>query len=195
MKLRKAISACAMAALLFIGGQATASAATFDTNNSVVDYLKSAGKDSSFAYRENLAESNNINPYIGSAYQNMQLLSILRGTNPTPVKESTVAPQPQVQPQGRTITVKATAYTAFCAGCSGVTATGLNLRANPSQKVIAVDPNVIPLGSKVSIEGYGEFIAGDTGGAIKGNRIDIFIPNYARATDFGVQTLNVTILN
>jgi 3D (Asp-Asp-Asp) domain-containing protein len=194
MRLRKAISACALAAALFIGGQATASAATSDTN-SVVDYMKSVGKDSSFANREKLAINNNINPYIGSAYQNVKLLSILRGSNPTPVKESTVAPQKQAQPQGKTITVKATAYTAFCAGCSGVTATGLNLRTNPNQKVIAVDPNVIPLGSRVHVEGYGEAIAGDTGGAIKGNRIDIFIPNYARAVDFGIKTLNVTILD
>ena len=61
----------------------------------------------------------------------------------------------------------ATAYTASCAGCSGITATGINLKANPNQKVISVNPTVIPLGSKVSVEGYGEAIAGDTGGAIK----------------------------
>ena len=42
-------------------------------------------------------------------------------------------------------------------------------------KMMAVDPKVIPLGSKVWVEGYGEAIAGDTGGAIKGNRIDILL--------------------
>ncbi len=42
-------------------------------------------------------------------------------------------------------------------------------------KLIAVDPNVIPLGSKVWVEGYGYAIAGDTGGAIKGNKIDILV--------------------
>ena len=63
----------------------------------------------------------------------------------------------------------ATAYTAHCNGCSGITATGINLRANPNLKVIAVDPSVIPLGSKVWVEGYGYAVAGDTGGAIKGN--------------------------
>ena len=47
--------------------------------------------------------------------------------------------------------------------------TGINLRANPNLKVIAVDPSVIPLGSKVWVEGYGYAVAGDTGGAIKGN--------------------------
>lgn len=93
------------------------------------------------------------------------------------------------------ITVKATAYTASCEGCSGTTATGINLKANPNAKVIAVDPSVIPLGSKVYVEGYGEAIAGDTGGAIKGNRIDIFIPSEHDAMNFGVKQVKVTILN
>ena len=70
----------------------------------------------------------------------------------------------------------ATAYTASCNGCSGVTATGFNLRANPDAKVIAVDPSVIPLGSKVYVEGYGYAIAADTGGSVKGKRIDVFFP-------------------
>jgi 3D (Asp-Asp-Asp) domain-containing protein len=95
----------------------------------------------------------------------------------------------------REITVKATAYTASCEGCSGTTATGINLKANPNAKVIAVDPSVIPLGSKVYVEGYGNAIAGDTGGAIKGNRIDIFIPSNQDAINFGVKQLKVTILN
>ncbi|OIK13050.1 peptidoglycan-binding protein [Bacillus sp. MUM 116] len=93
------------------------------------------------------------------------------------------------------ITVKATAYTASCEGCSGITATGINIKANPNKKVIAVDPSVIPLGSKVYVEGYGEAIAGDTGGAIKGNRIDIFIPSEQDAVNFGVKKLKVKILN
>ncbi|MEH7743448.1 LysM peptidoglycan-binding domain-containing protein [Neobacillus drentensis] len=93
------------------------------------------------------------------------------------------------------ITVRATAYTASCEGCSGTTATGINLKANPDKKVIAVDPSVIPLGSKVYVEGYGEAVAGDTGGAIKGNRIDVFIPSEEDAIDFGVKQLKVTIIN
>lgn len=93
------------------------------------------------------------------------------------------------------LTMTATAYTASCAGCSGITATGINLKANPNQKVISVDPTVIPLGSKVWVEGYGEAIAGDTGGAIKGNVIDIFIPTKQEALNWGRKTVKVKILN
>lgn len=95
----------------------------------------------------------------------------------------------------QTMTVEATAYTAYCTGCSGVTANGTDLRANPGAKVIAVDPRVIPLGSRVWVEGYGEAIAADTGGAIKGNRIDVFIPTQDGALNWGRRTVTVKILN
>jgi len=93
------------------------------------------------------------------------------------------------------ITVKATAYTASCEGCSGTTATGVDLKANPDAKVIAVDPSVIPLGSKVYVEGYGVATAADTGGAIKGNRIDVFIPSEQDAINWGKKQVTVKILN
>ncbi|WP_226642009.1 3D domain-containing protein [Mesobacillus subterraneus] len=93
------------------------------------------------------------------------------------------------------ITVEATAYTANCAGCSGITKTGVNLKANPNAKVIAVDPTVIPLGSKVYVEGYGYATAEDIGGAIKGNRIDVFIPTQSGALQWGRKQVKVTILD
>ena len=71
---------------------------------------------------------------------------------------------------GKEYYVTSTAYTAECNGCSGRTATGINLRANPNMKIIAVDPNFIPLGTKVYVEGYGYAIAADTGGAMKGQK-------------------------
>lgn len=95
---------------------------------------------------------------------------------------------------GLEMTVEATAYTAYCYGCIGITAFGIDLRSNPEEKVIAVDPTVIPLGTKVWVEGYGEAIAGDTGGAIKGNRIDVFIPTYDGAIEWGRQIITVKIL-
>ncbi|MBS4221108.1 DUF348 domain-containing protein [Bacillus sp. FJAT-49711] len=96
---------------------------------------------------------------------------------------------------GKEMYVNATAYTAYCNGCSGVTATGINLRSNPNVKVIAVDPNVIPLGSKVWVEGYGYAVAGDTGGAIKGNRIDIFVASKEEAYRFGRRQVKIRVLN
>lgn len=97
--------------------------------------------------------------------------------------------------EGKTLTVSATAYTAKCAGCSGITATGVDLNKNPNAKVIAVDPNVIPLGSKVYVEGYGEAIAADTGGAIKGNKIDIHVPTKDEAYNWGIRNVKVTIMD
>ena len=96
---------------------------------------------------------------------------------------------------GKEFYVTATAYTAGCNGCSGITATGINLRSNPNLKVIAVDPNVIPLGTKVWVDGYGYAIAGDTGGAIKGMKIDLHVPTKDAAYKFGRKKVKVKIIN
>ena len=62
--------------------------------------------------------------------------------------------------------------------------------------VVAVDPRVIPLGSRLTIEGFDTvFVAEDTGGAVRGNHIDIYFPDLAAAIRFGVQTRTVTVLN
>lgn len=113
-----------------------------------------------------------------------------------PVKQEEPAQKTEQKSQsGQSMTMEATAYTAECYGCSGVTATGIDLNADRNKKVIAVDPSVIPLGSRVHVEGYGEAIAGDTGGAIKGNRIDLHMPTKGEALDFGRRTVNITVLN
>ncbi|MGD6833561.1 LysM peptidoglycan-binding domain-containing protein [Sutcliffiella halmapala] len=110
-----------------------------------------------------------------------------------PVTEEPAEETPAEEEVVQELTMSATAYTATCEGCSGITATGINLLENPDMKVISVDPNVIPLGSKVWVEGYGEAIAGDTGGAIKGNKIDIFIPEKQDAINYGVQEVQVKV--
>ena len=93
----------------------------------------------------------------------------------------------------KTFYVTATAYTAYCAGCSGITKTGLNLRKNPKLKVIAVDPKVIPLGTKVWVEGYGHAVAGDTGGAIKGNKVDLFMQSKSAANEWGRKKVQIKV--
>jgi N-acetylmuramoyl-L-alanine amidase len=92
------------------------------------------------------------------------------------------------------VAVTATAYTAYCEGCIGITKTGVDLIANPDARVIAVDPDIIPLGSKVYIEGYGYARAEDTGGAIKGNRIDIYMEHEEDALQYGVRDVKVKII-
>ncbi|SEQ99164.1 Uncharacterized conserved protein YabE, contains G5 and tandem DUF348 domains [Virgibacillus subterraneus] len=89
---------------------------------------------------------------------------------------------------GKVYSMRVTAYSADCVGCSGYTATGINLNANPNKKVISVDPSVIPLGTKVWVEGYGNAIAADTGGGINGNHIDIHLPTRADAFAYGTRS-------
>ena len=95
---------------------------------------------------------------------------------------------------GPPITVTATAYCAceYCCNKSdGITKSGT--RAMPGH-TLAVDPNIIPLGTKVYIEGLGIYTAEDTGSAIKGNRIDIFMEPHEQAINFGSQNLKIYIL-
>ena len=81
----------------------------------------------------------------------------------------------------------ATAYTPYCSGCSGITATG----RPAGHGIVAVDPRVIPLGTRLYIPGYGYAIAGDTGGAIVGYRIDLGYTSYRDAMQFGRRAVTV----
>ena len=91
----------------------------------------------------------------------------------------------------RHMTMEATAYIPSDGGGSGITATGMVAQHG----VIAVDPQVIPLGTRVYIPGYGVAIAADTGGAIRGNRIDLCMNTYREAINFGRGDVEVYILD
>ncbi|SDK90201.1 3D (Asp-Asp-Asp) domain-containing protein [Alkalibacterium thalassium] len=106
-----------------------------------------------------------------------------------PAEESTA--QTSSSENGRWMTVEATAYSRNQPELSNYTFTGIDLREN--SRVIAVDPNVIPLGSTIYVPGYGEYIAGDTGGAIIGNRIDIHFESLDSAIQFGRQSIDVQV--
>ncbi|PAD42388.1 hypothetical protein CHH61_13680 [Shouchella clausii] len=120
-------------------------------------------------------------------------------SEPEKPKQESAKPQEkqevEQEKQQKTLQMQSTAYTAACDGCSGITATGIDLNSNANMKVIAVDPSVIPLGTRVHVEGYGEAIAGDTGGAIKGNKIDVHVPTKEDATNYGSKSVKVTILD
>ena len=84
----------------------------------------------------------------------------------------------------RTITVSATGY-----ALAGRTATGLSV----GWGVAAVDPSVIPLGTHMTIPGYGEAVAADTGSAVRGASIDLWFPSLAQARAWGRRTVTVTL--
>jgi 3D (Asp-Asp-Asp) domain-containing protein len=85
---------------------------------------------------------------------------------------------------GRTLTVSATGY-----ALSGTTATGLPV----GWGIVAVDPSVIPLGTHMTVPGYGEAVAADTGGAIVGDTIDLWFPTVAQADAWGRRTVTITL--
>ncbi|MFC4697512.1 3D domain-containing protein [Enterococcus aquimarinus] len=106
-----------------------------------------------------------------------------------------VAQAATTQPVGQTFIMESTAYSSDPADALGggtVTATGQNLLTNPM--AVAVDPNVIPLGTRLYVEGYGEAIASDTGGAIKGNIVDVHFSTYEQCIQWGRRQVKVTIL-
>ena len=98
-------------------------------------------------------------------------------------QEEKLAPKLQYIWEG---TARVTMYTCVELGGCNVTRMGIW----PYEGVVAVDPRVIPLGSTVWLEGLGVFLAADTGSAVYGNRIDVFVHDYHRAINWGVQYLN-----
>lgn len=128
------------------------------------------------------------------------------------VKEEVTKPQAQVVARGygrsrendlpyaargfsrtRVLIMKASAYDTSASsngGHAGRTASGMRLKPG----VVAVDPRVIPLGTQLYIEGYGMAIAGDTGGSIKGNRIDLCLGSRGEVNRFGRRTVTVHVL-
>jgi 3D (Asp-Asp-Asp) domain-containing protein len=91
---------------------------------------------------------------------------------------------PSVADGPRTLTVSSTGYS-----MPGHTATGLPV----GRGIVAVDPSVIPLGTRMSIPGYGEAVAADTGGAVQGMTIDLWFPTLAEALAWGRRTVTITL--
>ncbi len=94
------------------------------------------------------------------------------------------APAPAAGRGERTLRVTATGYS-----LSGRTSTGMPV----GWGVVAVDPSVIPLGTKLTIPGYGEGVAADVGGGVRGSTIDLWFPTAAQARAWGRRTVTVTL--
>lgn len=90
----------------------------------------------------------------------------------------------------REVDMVATAYTAGCMGCTGYTKMG----GRAGKGIVAVDPRVIPLGTRLYIPGYGFAVAADTGGAIIGHRIDLGFDSLTSALQFGRRAMIVYML-
>lgn len=91
----------------------------------------------------------------------------------------------------RSLVMKASAYSAYDPGNGNYTYGGNLLRKG----LVAVDPAVIPLGTRLFVPGYGYAVADDIGGAIKGNRIDLAFDSHGEALNFGVQRVTVYVLD
>jgi 3D (Asp-Asp-Asp) domain-containing protein/peptidoglycan hydrolase CwlO-like protein len=109
-----------------------------------------------------------------------------RSQNLGPSSGGTGSPPPASPPpkSGRTMTVSSTGY---C--LTGTTATGIPV----AWGVVATDPTVIPLGTRMFVPGYGEGVAADTGSAVKGAIIDLWFPSCAQALEWGRRTVTITL--
>lgn len=107
-------------------------------------------------------------------------------TGSDPPTGASPSPPPATTPSqgGRTITVVATGYS-----LPGHTATGLPV----GWGVVAVDPSVIPLGTRLTVPGYGDAVAADTGSGVRGAMIDLWFPTLAQASAWGRRTVTITL--
>jgi peptidoglycan DL-endopeptidase CwlO len=147
-----------------------------------------SAKAERISYLHQLAAQRSLNTnQIGSLESRAQAIeSQARQVAVSQAVSVTTAPVASTPPVGggRSLTVSATAYT-----LRGTTATG----APVGYGVVAVDPSVIPLGTRMTIPGYGEGVAADTGGAIQGAVIDLWFPTGAQAAAWGRRTVTITL--
>jgi 3D (Asp-Asp-Asp) domain-containing protein len=158
------------------------------TVSATVNALASA-KASRIAYLHSLAAQRRLNQaQIGSLESRAQAIEANARRIAVSQTVTTVSSPPPVttpsDTSSGTLTVTATAYT-----LQGTTATG----APVGYGVVAVDPSVIPLGTRMTIPGYGEGVAADTGGAIQGSMIDLWFPTAAQAAAWGRRTVTITL--
>lgn len=93
------------------------------------------------------------------------------------------------------MTMNTSAYTPYCAGCSGITASGINVKKSQTYKgyKIIAAPRQFKIGTKMYIPGFGHAIVQDRGGAIVGNKLDLLVSNNAQAYKWGRKNVTVTI--
>ena len=120
------------------------------------------------------------------AYQSGSEKAVEMAVKKAEPKPEAVAASERTPSGGRKLTVRAYAYCLY-----GHTASGTYVKHG----TVAVDPRVIKLGTKLYIPGYGWGKALDTGGAIKGNKIDLWMPNSSQCYNWGVRTVTITVFD
>ncbi len=123
---------------------------------------------------------------------------VAMGTKPKvqPVSQHSASRGASSEGAKRIISVRSTAYSPRKDHGTAITASGMvAVRDANGTSTVAVDPRVIPLGTKLYIEGYGYAIAADTGLAIKGNKVDLFFNTLDEARNWGARYVNIYIIN
>jgi 3D (Asp-Asp-Asp) domain-containing protein/peptidoglycan hydrolase CwlO-like protein len=138
------------------------------------------------AYVSTLASRQRLNVSQISHLESQARVSVARSQSLAPPSPISVTSPVLVPPGGggRTITVQSTGY-----ALGGRTASGIPV----GWGVVAVDPSVIPLGTRMTIPGYGEGVAADTGSAVQGAIIDLWFPTTAQALQWGRRTVTITL--
>lgn len=135
-------------------------------------------------YLASLRAQQRLNASTLAALQQQALAVESKARQLSSVASSSETSPTQISPRGGTMTVEATGY-----AMHGRTATG----APTGWGVVAVDPSVIPLGTRMTIPGYGSGVAADTGSAIQGATIDLWFPTVAQARAWGRRTVTITL--
>lgn len=93
------------------------------------------------------------------------------------------------------MTMNTSAYTPYCVGCSGITASGINVKNSQTYKgyKIIAAPRQFAIGTKMYIPGFGHAIVQDRGGAIVGNKLDLLVRTKSQAYSWGRKNVTVTI--
>ena len=140
------------------------------------------------SYVSTLASKQRLNGSQISRLEAQARVSVVRSQTVVTVSAPAVPAAPPAPAPGpgdvRTITVQATGY-----ALGGMTASGIPV----GWGVVAVDPSVIPLGTRMTIPGYGEGVAADTGSAVRGAIIDLWFPTTAQALQWGRRTITITL--
>lgn len=159
------------------------------TATNVYDFLKANGYDMR-KYEANVALDSNITANLEIVLEDKEAKIARAKAAEEEAKRMQVETSRGAETYVDAFTMEASAYLPSDGNGDGITALGIPA----TYGVAAVDPRVIPLGTRLYIEGYGEAIAADTGGAIRGGKIDLCMESYGEAMNFGRRNVTVYVL-